>query len=146
MSGTVFLHFFGQPRRIDGGSFDRFQRPAIGVCLEMNSSRVAQADVQIPIADFQAPTQTQLRNGLLAILKLMRTRPSDAIYIGCRAGLGRTGTLIAALAKLALVDDPVAWTRLMYHPHAVETAAQEAAVAVLDVDAVWTALDGDERQ
>ena len=69
----------------------------------------------------------------------MRDAPDLPVYVGCAAGLGRTGTFLAALARLAGIDDGVAWTRANYDPRAVETAEQAAAVAALDVAGVWAA-------
>jgi len=91
------------------------------------------------VPDFTAPTQAHLVDGLVRTLVLMRDAPQLLVYVGCAAGLGRTGTFIAALARLAGIVDPVAWVRTNYDPRAVETADQEAAVAALDLDAVWAA-------
>ena len=97
------------------------------------------ADVKIAVPDFTAPTQEQLHQGLLETLRLMEAAPDLPVYVGCAAGLGRTGTFIAALARLAGIEDAVAWTRATYDRRAVETPAQEQAVAALDVAAVWAA-------
>ena len=70
----------------------------------------------------------------------MRAAPDRPVYIGCKAGLGRTGTFIAGLLKLAGAADPVAETRRIYDPRAVETPAQEAAIAALDPAEIWAAL------
>jgi protein-tyrosine phosphatase len=75
----------------------------------------------------------------VATLVLMRAAPELPVYVGCAAGLGRTGTFIAALARMAGIGDAVAWVRENYDARAVETAEQAAAVAALDVDAVWAA-------
>lgn len=135
----IALRLLGAERRIIGGPFDGFSGPAIGVCLEARSRMAAAADVLIDVPDYTAPTQAQLTDGLVRTLRLMRDAPDLPVYVGCAAGLGRTGTFIAALARMAGIDDAVAWTRAIYDPRAVETAAQEAAVAALDVDAVWAA-------
>jgi protein-tyrosine phosphatase len=97
------------------------------------------ADVLVDVPDFTAPTQAQLHQGLLETLRLMEAAPGLPVYVGCAAGLGRTGTFIAALARLAGIEGAVAWTRAHYDPRAVETPAQEAAVAALDPAAVWAA-------
>ncbi len=122
-----------------GGSFNDFPGAAIGVCLEAHSRRAAAADVLIAVPDFTAPTQAQLVDGLVRTLVLMRDAPGVPVYVGCAAGLGRTGTFMAALARVAGIEDAVAWVRANYDSRAVETAAQEACVAALDVDAVWAA-------
>jgi len=139
MNGSVTLRLLGAERRIVGGSFNDFAAPAIGVCLEARSRLANLADVLIDVPDFSAPTQAQLVHGLAATLRLMRDAPGLPVYVGCAAGLGRTGTFVAALARLAGIAEPVAWTRAHYHPRAVETPAQEAAVAALDEAAVWAA-------
>ena len=97
------------------------------------------SDVLIEVPDFAAPTQAQLRDGLVATLRLMRDAPDLPVYVGCAAGLGRTGTFMAALARMAGIDDAVEWVRAQYDRRAVETAEQAAAVAALDVAAVWAA-------
>ena len=106
------------------------------MCLEARSTRVAEADLLFPIPDFQAPEQRDFVAGLRALLAAMRARPDLPVYIGCRAGIGRTGMVIAALAKLAGTPDPVGWVRAHYHPEAVETIAQFQAVGELDCAAV----------
>jgi hypothetical protein len=60
-----------------------------------------------------------------------RARRGGRVEVGCRGGLGRTGTVLACMAVLAGVPaaEAVAWVRAHYRPAAVETAAQEAWVA-----------------
>ena len=140
MNGEVVLHLLGSDRRVQGGPFDDWRPPAIGLCLETRSARAAAADVLLPVEDFQAPSQEVLVAGLVALLHAMQAAPERPVYIGCRAGIGRTGMLIAALAKLAGIADPITWVRANYVATAVETDAQRAAVEALDVTAVLRAL------
>ena len=142
MNNFVTLPLLGAPRRILGGSFNDFPGSAIGVCLEVRSRLAGLADVLIDVPDFAAPSQVMLLEGLVRTLWLLRDAPDLPVYVGCAAGLGRTGTFIAALARLAGIDDGVAWVRVNYDLRAVETVAQAAAVAALDVDAVWAAYAG----
>lgn len=144
MIGCVTLRFFGRDRYIRGGPFDAFCPPAIGVCLESRSRNASQALIALPIADYGSPEPDALADGLLALLREMRAAPSLPVYIGCRAGLGRTGMLIAAMAKLAGQRDPIGWTRRHYDLRAVETAAQEQGVAAMDAQAIWRRLRGSE--
>jgi hypothetical protein len=139
MNGAVTLRLLGADRRIMGGPFNGFSPPAIGVCLEVHSRLAHLADVLIDVPDFTPPTQAQLHDGLLRALRRMHAAPDLPVYVGCAAGLGRTGTFIAAMARLAGIEAAVAWTRAHYDARAVETPAQEAAVAALDVAAVWAA-------
>jgi protein-tyrosine phosphatase len=142
--GRVTLRLFGRERRILGGSFDDYQPSAIGVCLEAGSAKAGRATIALPVADFAAPSAEALADGLVALLRAMRAAPEREVYIGCRAGLGRTGMLIAALAKLAGHGDPVGWTRLHYDPRAVETEAQARVVLELDTAAIWCRLEDAE--
>jgi protein-tyrosine phosphatase len=64
------------------------------------------------------------------MLEAMRAAPKDAYHIGCKAGIGRTGTVMACLAIMAgaVEGDPVAWLRAAYLQGAIETPGQEAFV------------------
>lgn len=55
-----------------------------------------------------------------------RARAGEDVTLGCRGGVGRTGTALAALAVLDGVTprDAVVWVRATYHPRAVETPWQ----------------------
>lgn len=57
-----------------------------------------------------------------------RARAGDHVEVGCAAGQGRTGTVLACMAVLAGVpaSGAVEWVRGAYSPHAVETAEQAA--------------------
>ncbi len=60
-----------------------------------------------------------------------RARRGELVEIGCQAGIGRTGTVIACMAILAGVapTQAVAWVRANYLVRAVETRSQEWWVA-----------------
>ncbi len=133
MIGEVTLRLDGRDRIIQGGPFGAYEQPAIGVCLEVRSALAGQAALLFPVPDFGAPDLQAFAAALGDLMTLMDKQPDLPIYIGCRAGIGRTGMMIAALAKIAGQDDPVAWTRAQYHPDAVETVDQCAAVAMLDM-------------
>jgi protein-tyrosine phosphatase len=57
-----------------------------------------------------------------------RARAGQLVEIGCRAGLGRTGTVLACMAVLAGVPGPeaVGWVKKNYRPGACETDEQQA--------------------
>lgn len=141
MVGCVTLRLFGRDRCIRGGPFEEFRPPGIAVCLEARSANAGSATIALPIADYGVLSPEALADGLVALLLALRGAPDAPVYIGCRAGLGRTGMLIAALAKLAGQGDPIGWTRRRYHARAVETAAQEQAVVTLDGPAIWRRLE-----
>jgi hypothetical protein len=56
-----------------------------------------------------------------------RAKAGERVEIGCLAGRGRTGTVLACMAVLAGVPGPQAvdWVRRNYDAAAVETAEQE---------------------
>jgi hypothetical protein len=57
---------------------------------------------------------------------LARARRGERVEVGCRGGIGRTGTALAALAILDGMPpgEAVAWVRRSYHHRAVETPWQ----------------------
>jgi hypothetical protein len=76
--------------------------------------------------DHGAPTDdaraaAQIRDAFL------RAGNGETVEIGCIAGIGRTGTVLACMAVLTGLDasSSIAWVRANYRPRAVETAVQE---------------------
>jgi hypothetical protein len=131
--GAVTLHIGGRDRIIQGGPFDDYQPPAIGVCLDVQSQKVGAAALLLPLADFSAPSPAILAARLDDVMKLMAKHPALPVYIGCRADIGRTGIMIAALAKIADHAGPLGWVRANYNPDAVETAEQRAVLVALEL-------------
>ncbi len=73
-------------------------------------------------------TPTDDRGAAAAIRRTHRLARSGVhVEVGCLAGRGRTGTVLACIATLAGIpaEDAVAWVRRRL-PGAVETSAQEA--------------------
>lgn len=85
-------------------------------------------EVHLPVRDLTAPTQVQLDQGVLAITEALAAGARVAVH--CGAGLGRTGTLLAAyfVASGLGAEAAVARVRAL-RPGSVETAEQERAVA-----------------
>lgn len=83
-------------------------------------------DVDTSIADFTAPSQTQLQ--LITSDILGRLSNGENILIHCRGGIGRTGTILAALymkaSKTTNAEEAVKYIRNHYNSKAVETDSQ----------------------
>jgi hypothetical protein len=112
--------------RLIGGPFETLPPGAFSVCLEMRAANAWLADVQLPTADFGLPEPAALREALARTLAAWREQPERPVFIGCRAGIGRTGLFMACLIREAgFAGDALAEVRARYHPHAAETPEQE---------------------
>lgn len=110
------------------GPFAELPEGAFGLCLDPDAANRADAALLLDIPDFGLPDPAALRAALDAVLAAMAREPERLFFVGCRAGLGRTGTVLACLgAELSVAgEDPVAWARAAHDRRAVETPAQEA--------------------
>jgi len=130
LRGRLELPLAGQRISISGGPFDAMPEGARGLCLEAGAARAAEAEWQLDVPDYGVPDEAGLRAILAQMLEAMRAAPDGAYHIGCKAGIGRTGTVMACLAIMAgaVEGDPVAWLRAAYFQGAIETPGQEAFV------------------
>ncbi len=112
--------------RFAAGPFAGLPQGAFGLCLDPDAPNRTDAALTLDIVDFGLPDPAALRATLDALRAAMAAQPDRLFYIGCRAGLGRTGTVLACLAaECGVAGDPVAWVRAAHDPRAVETPAQE---------------------
>jgi atypical dual specificity phosphatase len=88
--------------------------------------------VHVPVPDFHAPTVDQMEQVVTAIEKAKEQQMAAAVH--CHAGLGRTGTVIAAYFVAQGFGAPEAIERVRsLRPGSIETEAQEEAVAAFAI-------------
>jgi atypical dual specificity phosphatase len=111
----------------------RGQGVEVLLCLTENRPRrdwVESANLLVfhePVEDMEAPTQDQLGRCVSAILRANEKGMGVAVH--CEAGMGRTGTVLAAyfVAKGMTAAEAIARVRLL-RPGSVETDEQVEAV------------------
>ena len=83
--------------------------------------------------DFGLPVDTREASRLI-VDAFDRVRSGQTVEIGCHAGNGRTGSIIACMAILAgtPAEEAVEWTRSHYCLHAIDTSEQERWVAAFE--------------
>lgn len=120
-NGSMKLHLKkGKYFRVWGGPYVGRPGSMFGVRMAREIDRPA--DVVIPTRDFQAPSVQDTDEGLVKIVdQLIAGAP---VYVGCMAGRGRTGLMMAVLAKAFGEPNPIKYVRENYYPHAVETQSQ----------------------
>lgn len=113
--------------KVYGGPYRDRARSMWGVLVADNVKE--QAHIKVPIKDFDIPDPTDVEVAILSLLVLLKKHPRA--YIGCGAGLGRTGTFMACLLRTVTIAqgcsdyDPVIMVRAWYHKNAIETKEQE---------------------
>lgn len=123
-----------------GGQFPRYQKKpnTFGVNLRAEANHSCQ--MLLPIADYSVPTDhaSVVQAKVQRIIE-MRMQGMD-IYVGCMGGIGRTGLMLALVAKALGAEHPVAYVREHYLSHAVETEEQAQYVDDFDVSSIQKTL------
>lgn len=88
-------------------------------------------DVDCPTVDFAVPERKMFYRALHQTVDLLLA--GEPLYVGCMGGVGRTGLMLAVLAKAFGVKRPVEYVRKHYNGHAVETPEQKKFVAQLTI-------------
>lgn len=134
--GGVQAVIFGGPFRDFVPGTRRLKGIKMAVELDLK------CDVSVPTEDYGVPTQWSMDSGLIYACSFILK--GNDVYAGCMGGSGRTGLFMGCLVKClndyALTTgapvitplDPVAYVRITYKGHAIETPEQEAYVRNYD--------------
>ncbi len=143
---SIPVNFANVPGTVYGGAFRGLPAPGPNrfvVCMAAELGGLP-ADFYVLTKDFQTPPEEQLKIALA--LSIQAIKDGKDVYVGCMGGIGRTGTFMAALAKVmygarGIKCEPVEYVRHWYNEHAVETAGQQKFVDELNVDALVAWVD-----
>lgn len=124
---TVLLIFPSSLRIRAGGAHDQHgsPRPDWGVYADPCWAGWPGLALEWPDSDVPRDDEQALSGIIEAV---GRARQGQDVLVGCKGGIGRTGTIVAAIAIACGVpaERARAWTRTRYHPSAVETEQQHA--------------------
>ena len=115
---------WGKYYTIYGGPYHDCPAAIIGVKMAAEITKTCVVD--IPTQDFKTPDRKLLYRGVAQALDFILA--GEPLYVGCMGGKGRTGLMLAIIAKTFGVVNPIGYVRKNYYAHAVETRDQEAFV------------------
>jgi hypothetical protein len=144
MRGTLKVRgLWGPFKKVEiwGGPWMSKPHHAFGICMAPEiikgwvGGKAPAPDVMVHVEDFSTPDPEEIRKA--ACLALLIGLQGGAVYVGCGFGIGRTGTLLGLIARIAdpRLKDPVAYVRENYFSQAIETDAQAEMVRTLNVKA-----------
>jgi hypothetical protein len=125
---SMKLTGFDREGVVFGGPYEDRRRAGFGDTYGINlAAEVTDvAHVELAIKDFSTPARFALRAYRKAVEDaVVRVLRGERVYVGCLMGQGRTGTFLACMAKMCGSRDPIAQTRELYNPRAIETISQE---------------------
>lgn len=126
-AGTRLHFIFGPYRERVPGTY--------GVRLTEDHQLDAPCDLHFPIRDYGVPDARSFEMLLINLIKI--AEEGHVVYVGCYGGIGRTGMIVAGLARVLIAGvNPVSWAREYYLGHAVETERQEVLISTFDVNRV----------
>jgi protein-tyrosine phosphatase len=136
-NGTLPLTFASKTFEVMGGPYP--MKPAFCKGVKLAQEIDLPCDIDLATADFGVPDYGDCRVAVLQTIPLILG--GQAVYVGCMGGIGRTGTFLAILAKLAnacsLNDkkfDAIQYVRSAYLKHAVERETQVQFIKDFKVD------------
>lgn len=124
---------------IYGGPWLKKPAGYFGICmalevLEGGGLSAPSPDIVVEVEDFSTPDPDAIRLAALLGLQqaLLNLKP---VYVGCGFGIGRTGTMLGLMARIATpwIQSPVEFVRRTYYAQAVETKEQREMVERLNV-------------
>lgn len=124
---------------IHGGPWIKKPEGFYGICmapevLASDAYTVPEPDIAVDVVDFSTPDPDSARLAALCGLQAALLARRD-VYVGCGFGIGRTGTMLGLMARIATpwITHPVEFVRRTYYGMAVETQEQRQMVETLDV-------------
>lgn len=111
-----------------------------GICVA--AEIVHKCDVKVHVHDFSIPNGREAERIWInaAVAGIRAALRGRMVYVGCLGGVGRTGMMLATMAKISGCSDPVTHIREQYNGHAVETLEQMKFIRTLNVDAARSRL------